>query len=76
MVLMSIARWLWSQANYWPIWLVAVVGSFLLRELWARAAAVHRTPYQIGYGYILRLYHVRASHNGRPPTCSYSAPIL
>lgn len=30
-------RWLWAPAHYWPIWLGATVGTFLLREIWALA---------------------------------------
>lgn len=31
-------KWLWTAANYWPLWLVIVTGSFLFREIWALAS--------------------------------------
>ena len=34
---MTALRWLWAPGHYWPLWLGATVGTFLLRELWALA---------------------------------------
>jgi hypothetical protein len=31
-------RWLWTTANYWPVWLSLFIGTFLLREVWALAS--------------------------------------
>lgn len=35
---MSVLKTAWSSALYWPVWLAAGIGLFLLREVWALAS--------------------------------------
>jgi hypothetical protein len=52
----------WSPAIYWPVWLGAVLGTFLLRELWALASG---RPQDTLSDWVWRTLHITAHETVR-----------